>query len=1218
MRYLNKIIFINSAHIPYAEIKLDGNVHFIGTQGVGKSTLLRSILFFYNVDKSKLGIRTQDKQKSYDEFYFPYPNSYIIYEICRENGNFFVMTFASNGRVAFRIVDCPYDKRFFIDNDNNVRYEWGRISEQIGTKVFKSNIIRGYEDFRNIIYGNKQEVDKDLRLFNLMESSKYQNVPRTIQNIFLNQSLESRVIKDTIIDSMDFASDSIDLNFYREHVKDFRQQYEDIWKWYKKEKNGKVKVRTDADNVIHRYSLYLEIGREISDLCANLNYAYERDTQRIPQINDAIVIKDQEAARMRRLLGEEKEKYDKERDLLKKDETLIENFFKNLKQKRQYYKEIAIEKIIEKIAKENELYIQKKSLDNQERMLTDKNQNVKAKYDALIHEIDNSINEYLLQCGQKKNDIEHHLTEKLSAIQTEYANKIQLLNEHYQQCIDDVQERYNDAQKEMNSLQINEHKITTFNPFATQMDSLLAQINEQNERKFELSTKVNDIQKAIDKYRSDAEIQRKDLENICNKDIIEINYEQQRIEQEIVVLDELLGRQKGSFIEWLSNNVKGWENNIGRVVGNEVLYNTSLAPSKMSDDDSLYGVTIETRNIDKTVDTPEEIMAKKTELERKLNDLKSKANERKLKLERDIKEMERTPQTKVKQLRSQLMENDVELRQIPSQIKRCNKELDEYRERLKDWRNNELASVRNKIATIKEQINELELSQNKLKLSKQKDVDNINKLFTKEKKDVEVIATQQKRDIDEALSKQREQAAVSKSELELQMDAELKGLGVDVNRLSQIRRELQRINDNLEFIEQHRGEYYRWKQDTEEYFDKESSKKEERKLVVKKLSELKDKYDERRRKKEEELQSMSDELQKLKVELSKLSDAIEKVRLFINNDTCPTQITKVRTKETTEMLSSILDYLKENIYKQQQRLEDFKKAVTAFKSNFSAQNTFHFRTEFNIESDYVDFASELNEFVSNAKIEEYRIRTSSQYADIIKRIAREVSDLQHHNADIVKTINEINRDFRENNFAGVIKEIELRAVESSDRLMQQLLNIKKFDDEHGFDIGQLNLFTNEDTLNRTNQKAVALLMDLVDMMDVERKRDKITLSDTFKLEFKVKENDNDTNWVEKLSNVGSDGTDILVKSMVNIMLINVFKQKISRHYGNFKLHCMMDEIGKLHPDNVEGILKFANVRNIFLINSSPTTYNAQVYKYTYSLSKDEKSNTVVKTLLTIR
>ena len=47
MKYLNKIIFINSANIPYAEISVDGNVHFTGTQGVGKSTVLRALLFFY-------------------------------------------------------------------------------------------------------------------------------------------------------------------------------------------------------------------------------------------------------------------------------------------------------------------------------------------------------------------------------------------------------------------------------------------------------------------------------------------------------------------------------------------------------------------------------------------------------------------------------------------------------------------------------------------------------------------------------------------------------------------------------------------------------------------------------------------------------------------------------------------------------------------------------------------------------------------------------------------------------------------------------------------------------------------------------------------------------------------------------------------------------------------------------------------------------------------
>lgn len=62
MRNLSRIIFINSANIPYSDdIYLDGNVHFIGTQGVGKSTILRAILFFYNADTQRLGISVENR-----------------------------------------------------------------------------------------------------------------------------------------------------------------------------------------------------------------------------------------------------------------------------------------------------------------------------------------------------------------------------------------------------------------------------------------------------------------------------------------------------------------------------------------------------------------------------------------------------------------------------------------------------------------------------------------------------------------------------------------------------------------------------------------------------------------------------------------------------------------------------------------------------------------------------------------------------------------------------------------------------------------------------------------------------------------------------------------------------------------------------------------------------------------------------------------------------
>jgi len=124
-----------------------------------------------------------------------------------------------------------------------------------------------------------------------------------------------------------------------------------------------------------------------------------------------------------------------------------------------------------------------------------------------------------------------------------------------------------------------------------------------------------------------------------------------------------------------------------------------------------------------------------------------------------------------------------------------------------------------------------------------------------------------------------------------------------------------------------------------------------------------------------------------------------------------------------------------------------------------------------------------------------------------------------------------------------------------------------------------------------------------------------TLSDTFELQFRIVENDNDSGWVEKLANVGSDGTDILVKAMINIMLLNVFKEKASHQFNDFKLHCMMDEIGKLHPNNIKGILDFANNRNIILVNSSPTSYRASDYKYTYILNKDKRNITSVTRLI---
>lgn len=1219
MRYLNKIIFINSAHVPYAEIKLDGNVHFIGTQGVGKSTLLRAILFFYNVDKSKLGIKTQAGQKSYDEFYLPHQNSYIIYEVCRETGRFFVMTFLSRGRAAFRVVDCAYDKRFFVDEDGSVRYEWGRISEQIGARIYKSSIIRSYEEFRDIIYGNSQQVVKELRRFSLMESTKYRQVPLTIQNIFLNQSLESRVIKDTIIDSMDFASDDIDLNRYREEVKNFRQQYEDIWKWYKVEKNGKVKVKTDADAVIEKYTKYEYVSKLISEYCGQLNYALSRDSQQLPILAEQEAVSSTELSRQRRLLGEEESKYKVEETKLNQEEGAIKFFLEQVKSKHQHYTEIDIKRIAERIGKKDELDIQRHSLIHQEETLTSKNHSVKSKYDALIREVDNNLASFGLQCQKRLNELDRQRIDSEGHLQIEWNDKVDTIRNQYEQKLKENQNLLDEARQTENDLKLQEQRVKQSNPYKEEMDEQEQKIRAWGDKQLALYKESTDKEKEIDRIVNDVTMLRKELKSACERDISAIENDIKSVTADIARLDDMLSRQKGSLMEWLSLNKPGWESTIGKVLDeNAVLYNASLNPQLSVSTESIYGVKIDAANIEKTVKTPEEVIAQKTALEQEVVEQSKRIVLRKQQLDADIVELERKPNVQLKQLRIDKMSIDAEYNQIPHRKEILTKEKVATEERLKKWREDEFEKLQKKLGEAGKDIDRLANQKDNLTVQRDKEISSLQTSYNKQKKELKSNCDQQKTAVKAGL-KQKEKASIRrKAEIQAQMDTELKGLGVDVDQLADIRRQLLAVTEELRYIKDHRVDYISWQNDIRDYFKQEQKKKEERKQVRQKIADLRDKFQKRKQQYDEKIRQLSDELRFLQDEQKKLKEVIDRVQTFMNNASYPSDISTAGEMETVKPLADILESLRDQIASKQRKFEDFKEAVIRFKGNFSPQNTFYFRMEFNTNADYTEFAAELNEFISNNKIEQYRVRTSRQYSEIIKRIAKDVSDLSQHKSDIEKTILDINKDFRENNFAGVIKKIELRAVESNDRLMQQLLNIKHFDDEHSYDIGQLNLFTDEDNLNRTNEQAVRLLMTLIEMMDVEQKREQITLADTFKLEFKVRENDNDTNWVEKLSNVGSDGTDILVKAMVNIMLINVFKRKISRKFGDFKLHCMMDEIGKLHPNNVEGILKFANIRNINLINSSPTTYNAQAYKYTYSLSKDEKSNTVVKKLLTIK
>ena len=68
---------------------------------------------------------------------------------------------------------------------------------------------------------------------------------------------------------------------------------------------------------------------------------------------------------------------------------------------------------------------------------------------------------------------------------------------------------------------------------------------------------------------------------------------------------------------------------------------------------------------------------------------------------------------------------------------------------------------------------------------------------------------------------------------------------MDVNQLATIRQQLQKVSDELKYIEDRRPDFISWQNDKREYFDLEQKKKDERKLIRQKIDELQDKFQKR-------------------------------------------------------------------------------------------------------------------------------------------------------------------------------------------------------------------------------------------------------------------------------------------------------------------------------------------------------------------------------------
>ena len=889
--------------------------------------------------------------------------------------------------------------------------------------------------------------------------------------------------------------------------------------------------------------------------------------------------------------------------------------------KRKHYEVFHIEDILQRVEQETIIEDERRRQEAMKAELEKSYQNVVDKYKALLEQLDMDLRAFRNSKTTLLNKHQAALMTQKEVLMQEWRKAETETREVFQKKISAVDEMMAQLVHEETALKIQKAKVAHENPFAREMETNEQEFAEFTARQFQVETEIKEVELRIETLRQEAEKELEIAELKYQASLDEPKKQKADVEAEIRKIQNLLEKSKGSFSEWLDQNRKGWQENIGKVVDEEeILYNNVLNPqlaadSLSSSSLSLYGVSINLAAVERKFRTPKELKEQLAEKEQLRADIIKLLNDLQNQHEEDNKTLKGKYLLQIRKLNESLYAKKAEMQLLPQTEKKLKMQLLESKNRLAKWRNQQLSELEDKQnALIADKVKKEELKRQleadllrKLKVHQAE----YNRQVKTETQKYEVFVQDIRTQIEE---KQKQVDASRKKLLKAQHD-ELHGKGMDTQALDAYNKRIAELDAELAFVRKNRDVVAVYRNDKIELFDQEPAVRQERKNKAEALMMIEDKFRQRSERLKLQLSVTQEKLTKQQAALRKLEAGLNAVKNFRSDATlCPLGSSEIGEKITTKDCLAIVEELKRQIYEDSRTLDNFKKLSQDFLGKFSAHNTFHFNVSPVTEEEFIAFASNLCEFVDNDKISEYQKRISERYTGIIFRISKEVGDLTRREGDIGKTINAINRDIEERNFAGVIREIALRPLKSNDQLMILLLRIRDFAEETQFNMGEMDLFTT-DSRQDVNAKAVKYLLAFMKGLLDEPNRKQLQVADTFKLEFRIMDNDNDTGWVEKIANVGSDGTDILVKAMVNIMLINVVKVKASKKAGDFKSHCMMDEIGKVHPNNVKGILEFANRRNILQVNSSPTTYNVEDYKNTYLLSKDNRANTKVTQLI---
>lgn len=235
------------------------------------------------------------------------------------------------------------------------------------------------------------------------------------------------------------------------------------------------------------------------------------------------------------------------------------------------------------------------------------------------------------------------------------------------------------------------------------METNEQELAEFTARQFQVETEIKEVELRIETLRQEAEKELEIAELKYQASLDEPKKQKADVEAEIRKIQNLLEKSKGSFSEWLDQNRKGWQENIGKVVDEEaILYNNVLNPQLVADSSSslsssslssssssstsasLYGVSINLAAVERKFRTPKELKEQLAEKEQLRADIIKLLNDLQNQHEEDNKNLKGKYQLQIRKLNESLYAKKAEMQLLPQTEKKLKMQAMELKT---VWRN---------------------------------------------------------------------------------------------------------------------------------------------------------------------------------------------------------------------------------------------------------------------------------------------------------------------------------------------------------------------------------------------------------------------------------------------------------------------------------------------------------------------------------------------------